>query len=119
MTGRILPNGNIIEVRQGDSFTIRLKITKNNSQIDLSDSVVKMQIRNFDDNSIKSELYATPIDITNGMFALILTPTTTSLEVGNYKTDIQLTTKDGAINTIFPADVNKIGVLRITEQVTR
>ena len=39
--------------------------------------------------------------------------------VGNYKTDIQLELPDGGVNTIFPADVNKIGVFRITPQVTK
>ena len=119
MTGRILPNGKVIEVRQGDSFTIRLSITKNNSRIDFTDAVVNMQVRSLDDNTLKFDLLATNIDVSKGQFALILTPTHTNLPVGEYKTDIQLTTKDGSINTIFPADVNRVGVLRITEQVTR
>ena len=119
MTGRILQNGNVIEVRQGDSFTIRMNITKNNSVIDFSGSKINMQVRGFEDNTLKFDLLATNIDISKGQFALIFTPTHTSLPVGDYKTDIQLTTKDGSINTIFPADVNKVGILRITEQVTR
>ena len=119
MTGRILQNGNVIEVRQGDSFTIRMNITKNNSRIDLSDAKINMQVRGFEDNSLKFDLLATNIDVEKGQFALILTPTNTNLPLGDYKTDIQLTTEDGSINTIFPADVNKVGIFRITEQVTR
>lgn len=119
MTGRILPNGNVIEVRQGDSFTIRLKITKNNAEIDLSNSSVQMQVRSFDDDSVKFDIIASPINIAQGIFAIILTPSHTDIPVGDYKTDIQLSTNDGLINTIFPSDVNKIGILRITEQVTR
>jgi hypothetical protein len=119
MTGRILQNGNVIEVRQGDSFTIRLNITKNSSKIDFTDAVISMQVRGFEDNTLKFDLLATSIDVEKGQFALILTPMHTGISVGDYKTDIQLTTKDGSINTIFPADVNKVGILRITEQVTR
>lgn len=119
MTGRILQNGNVIEVRQGDSFTIRMNITKNNSRIDFTDAKINMQVRGFEDNTLKFDILANTIDAGKGQFALVLTPTHTSLPVGDYKTDIQLTTNDGSINTIFPADVNKVGVLRITEQVTR
>lgn len=119
MTGRILQNGNVIEVRQGDSFTIRMNITKNNSRIDFTNAKINMQVRGFEDGGIKFDLLATTIDTDKGQFALVLTPTHTSLPVGDYKTDIQMTTNDGSINTIFPADVNKVGVLRITEQVTR
>lgn len=119
MTGRILQNGNVIEVRQGDSFTIRINITKNNSRIDFAGAKINMQVRGFTDNTLKYDLLATNIDIAKGQFALIMTPAHTSLPIGDYKTDIQLTTNDGSINTIFPADVNKVGILRITEQVTR
>lgn len=119
MTGRILQNGNVIEVRQGDSFTIRMNITKNNSRIDFAGAKINMQVRGFEDNTLKYDLLANTIDISRGQFALVLTPTHTNLPVGDYKTDIQLTTNDGSINTIFPADVNKVGILRITEQVTR
>ena len=119
MTGRILQNGNVVEVRQGDSFTIRMNITKNNDRIDFTNAKINMQVRGFEDNTLKFDLLATNIDASKGQFALILTPSHTNLPVGDYKTDIQLITNDGHINTIFPADVNKVGILRITEQVTR
>ena len=118
MTGRILQNGNVIEVRQGDSFTIIMKITKNSSKINLAGAKVDMQIRD-DEGFVKSNILATPVDVENGKFVLLLTPSHTSLPVGSYKTDIRLTTPDGGINTIFPADVSKIGILRITENVAR
>jgi hypothetical protein len=119
MTGRILQNGNVIEVRQGDSFTIRMNITKNSSRIDFTGAKINMQVRGFADDSLKYDLNAEPIDLGKGQFVLKMMPAHTNLPIGDYKTDIQLTTNDGSINTIFPADVNKVGILRITEQVTR
>lgn len=118
MTGRILQNGNVIEVRQGDSFTIIMNITKNNSKINLSGARVDMQVRD-DEGSVKFNLSSTPIDAENGKFVLSLAPAHTNIPLGSYKTDIKLITPDGGVNTIFPADVTKIGILRITESVTR
>lgn len=118
MTGRILQNGNVIEVRQGDSFTIKINIHKGEGDFDLTGSEVTMEVRKMDDNELKFSKLATEIDIQKGLVALILTPADTSIEVGEYKTDIQLSTPDGQINTIFPSDVNKIGIFRVTEQVT-
>lgn len=118
MTGRILQNGNTIEVKKGDSFTIIMKITKNNSKINLSGAKVDMQVRD-DEGLVKFKITSIPVDAENGKFVLSLTPSHTDLPVGSYKTDIRLTTPDGGVNTIFPADVSKIGILRITESITR
>lgn len=118
MTGRILPYANIIEVRQGDSFVIKLKIHKGVKDFDLTDAKVNMQVRNIEDNALKFDLTAEPIDAQKGEFALLISPTESNIDVGSYKTDIQLSTSDGQINTIFPADVNKVAIFRITEQVT-
>lgn len=118
MTGRILQNSNVIEVRQGDSFTIRLQFKKGCEVIDLTSSRVTMQVRNEAGDVLLDKL-ATEVDLANGKVALILTPSDTSFEVGDYNTDIQIEMPDGSINTIFPADVNRVGIFRITEQVTR
>ncbi len=118
MTGRIIPNANIIEVRQGDSFSIKINIKKNDEHIDMTGSQIKMQVRGRDDNTLKFTLPATPIDIAKGWFVLLLTPEQTNINVGDYDVDIELTTPDGSINTIFPSDVKKIGIFRITRQVT-
>ena len=118
MTGRIKENTNLIEVRQGDSFTIDICMKKDNEAIDLTGSEVKMQCRKADDTVLWT-LIGTDVDVLNGKVALVMTPTHTSIDVGDYKTDIEVTFADGTVNTIFPQDVNKIGTLRITEQVTR
>lgn len=119
MTGRILQNGNVIEVRQGDSFTIRIAMKKNDQAINLTGAKVNMQVRGFNDDSLKFDLLATEIDVQAGLVALIITPEMSKIDPGDYKTDIQVSFPDGSINTIFPADVNKIGIFRVTEQVTR
>ena len=118
MSGRILARSNLIEVRQGDSFSIRLHIKKSHQNLDLSSSKLNMQVRDNEDNIVINK-QADAIDIKSGKMIFILTPEDTNVPVGDYKVDIELSLPDGSINTIFPADVNKIGIFRITEQVTR
>ena len=116
MSGKI--SNNIITVRQGDSFTLNLQINDEHGLVDLSDSELIMQVRGNNDVLV-FEVLGTPVDLEHGKTAIILTPLQTNIAVGQYKCDIQLTTKDGSVNTIFPADVNQIGVFSVTEQVTR
>jgi len=115
MTGRIIKN--LIEVRQGDSFPINLQISKNNKPVDLTGFSLLMQVRD-KDNNLMFAVDGTEIDVTNGKIALLITPEQTKIDVGDYKTDIQLTGADGSVNTIFPANVNQVATFRITPQVT-
>lgn len=117
MTGRII--NNLIEVRQGDSYPINLELTnsKTKKPVDLTGATLQMQVRDEEGNLMFS-LNGTDVDVLSGKMALILSPTQTSIPVGDYVTDIQLTTSDGLVHTIFPANVNQIGVFRITQQVT-
>lgn len=115
MTGRI--TNNLIEVRQGDSFTIRFQFRDRCKPIDMSGSKVTMQVRDEFGKVLISKL-ATEVDLAHGKFALMLTPLDTSIEVGDYNTDIQIEMPDGRINTFFPSDVRKTGIFRVTEQVT-
>lgn len=119
MTGRIIANSSVIEVRQGDSFKIKLKLAAKNKQIDLSGLKIVMQVRQQNDDALVFQKQAETVDEAAGVYMLRLSPAETSAPVGNYKTDIQLELPDGGVNTIFPADVNKIGVFRITPQVTK
>lgn len=117
MTGKVKPE--LIEVRQGDSFTINVAVNKCCGQpIDLTGASLLMQVRTTSGELVFS-VSGTDVDVLNGKMALLLTPTETSAEVGDYITDIQLTMADGSINTIYPANVNKIATFRITEQVTQ
>lgn len=115
MTGRIV--NNLIEVRQGDTYVINVDLKKGCCPIDLTGASLLMQVRD-DGGSLMFECEGTDVDVLKGKMALILTPAMTSIEVGDYNTDIQLTTADGNINTIFPENVNAIATFRITEQVT-
>ena len=118
MSGRILPNSNVIEVRQGDSFTIKLHIKKNDKYIDLSGAELRMQARDNKDRVVL-DILGESINVVEGKMAILITPENSNIEIGDYNCDIQLKTSDGSINTIFPANVNQIGILRITKQVTR
>lgn len=116
MTGRIV--NNLIEVRQGDSFTINLEVKdKCGKPINLTGASVLMQVRDSGGNLI-FQVGETPVDVLKGKVALMITPTMTASPVGEYNTDIQLTTSDGKVDTLFPRDVNAIGTFRITPQVT-
>lgn len=115
MSGRIV--NNLIEVRQGDSFAINIQVKQNCKSVDLTGAVMLMQVRDTD-NDLMFSLSGTPVDVENGKMALLLTPTQTNIDVGDYNTDIQLTTTDGSVNTIFPANVNQIAIFRVTKQVT-
>lgn len=117
MTGRIF--NNVIEVRQGDSFAINVDIKDCCCKpVDLTDAALIMQVREKGSNVLIFSLAGTAVDAQNGKMALLLTPTHTNNPVGDYVTDIQLTTADGSVNTIFPSDVNKVATFRITAQVT-
>lgn len=116
MSGTV--QNNLITVRQGDSFAINLELKEGSKPVDLTGATLLMQVRDVEGN-IKFSLSGTSVDASQGKMALLLTPQETSIDVGDYVTDIQLTLSSGQVNTIWPANVNQIGVFRITEQVTR
>ena len=117
MTGRVF--NSVIEVRQGDSFTLNIEVREDCKPVNLSGATLTMQVRDKDSGNLLFGVTGTPVDAANGKMALIITPAmTASQAVGDYVTDIQLTTADGSVNTIFPADVNKVATFRITPQVT-
>ena len=116
MTGRVI--NNLIEVRQGDSFPLNLEIKRGCKPVNLTGAVLLMQVRDSDNNTLVWSLSGTPVDVINGKMALLITPTQTNIPVGDYVTDIQVTTSDGSVNTIFPANVNQIATFRVTRQVT-
>lgn len=115
MSGKVI--NNLIEIRQGDSFAMNFQIKNKCQPVDLTGAEMLMHVRDMDGN-LMFALSGTPVDVKSGKMALLFTPTQTSIPVGDYNTDIQITTSDGNVNTIFPADVNQIGTFRITEQVT-
>ena len=115
MSGTI--QNNLITVRQGDSFAINVCVRDGCKPINLTGATLLMQVRDAGGNVIFA-VSGTAVDVAHGKMALLITPAETSADVGDYKTDIQLTTADGTVNTIYPANVNAIGTFRITPQVT-
>ena len=115
MSGTI--QNNLITIRQGDSFTINLELKEKCQPVDLSGASLLMQVRD-QNNNVMFSVEGEPVDILNGKMALVLTPSMTNIALGDYNTDIQLTLADGSVNTIWPSNVNQIGTLRITQQVT-
>lgn len=119
MTGKINSVSNIITVRQGDSYDLYFQFrTSCGTPIDMTNSVIKMQAVNESEEPVLTKTAET-IDIKKGLFCLTLTPSETNIDVGDYQTDIQFQMPDGRINTFFPSDVNKVGILRITKQITK
>jgi len=116
MTGRIIKN--LIEVRQGDSFNIVLHFRNSQGvKIDLENSTFEMQVRDNDEHVIFSK--EGDVTISDASVCFALSPVETNKDIGDYKTDIQWIDKYGHVNTVFPQDINKIGIFRITQQVTR
>ena len=116
MTGRIV--NNLIEIRQGDSYPINVFVKEGCKPVDLTGATLLMQVRD-DNGNVKFTKQGTAVDVKKGKMVLLLSPTETSIPVGDYVTDIQITTADGAVNTIYPANVNQIATFRITPQVTQ
>ena len=117
MTGTI--NNNVITVRKGDSYAINLQVKNGCKPVDLTGATLLMQVREKDSNNLIFSVTGTAVDVKNGKMALLIIPSmTANVALGDYITDIQLTGADGSVNTIFPPDVNKIAIFRVTAQVT-
>lgn len=117
MAGKMNREG--IVVRRGDSFDILLHFRKNDgSDLDISGSALKMCAKNSDDGGKVFELSGEIVNAAAGKARLKLTPQQTKIAVGDYETDIELTLKNGDVHTIFPADITRTGLLRITKEVT-
>lgn len=115
MSGVILPN--MIIVRKGDSFDIVLQFRTDDKPLDLTDCIVKMTVRNGEDKVLftkSGEIF----EPASGKVRLKLSPSDTNIAPADYKTDIQIRLKTGDVHTVYPGDVNKVAVFRITQEVT-
>lgn len=115
MVGTITSKG--ISVRKGDSFNIILQFKHSEIPMDLSGCIIKLGVKNSADK-IMFEKIAEIIDATSGKARIVITPDESSIAVGEYKADIQITFKNGEVHTIYPQDINKLAYFRITEQAT-
>lgn len=110
-------NSSGIVVRKGDSFTIAIRFKTEQGVLDISGARIKMDVKDASDTLLFSKS-GELTDAINGLAAIELTPQDTNLDVGDYKTDIQITYTNGQVHTIFPQNINKVGYFRITNQVT-
>lgn len=118
MSGNIIIPSNIIEVRKGDTFIINFQINKGCSGVDLEGSTISMCARNKTTNAIVLDKQAVGVDMAKGKMALVIEPKDTqNLDVGDYVCVIKITFSDGNVHTIFPEDVKKVGIFRITPSV--
>lgn len=110
---------NKIVVRKGDSFDIVMQFRHGELQpMDLSQCLLKMSVRRQDGDLLFTKS-GEVIDVLSGKARLKLLPDDTDVEPGVYKTDIQLTLKNGDVHTVFPQEINQVGVFVVTEEVTQ
>ena len=72
MTGRII--NNLIEVRQGDSYSINIQVQKESKPVNLTGATLLMQVRD-ENNNLMFTLNGTSVDVINGKMVLLLSPT--------------------------------------------
>lgn len=106
----------MITVRKGDSFDIVFQMKADGKPMDLTDCEVKMNVK--DGDFLKFSKKGEMFEPENGKFRIKLTPAETSIDVGEYKTDVQIKLKNGDIHTIYPEDVNRVAVFKVTADVT-
>ena len=118
MTGRILPH--LIEVRQGDSFTIRLQFRNEKGFIDITGASLKMQVRNRLNNTIVLNKIGEIDDAVKGKAHIGIVPSDTKnlSTAGDYIADIQIVFASGEIHTIYPQDINKFAAFVVSQGVT-
>lgn len=115
MVGTITNKG--ITIRQGDSFPLKLYFKDEHGPKDITGSTVLMQVRN-SNNVLVISKEGVIENAEQGEVLLSLEPNDTNIELGDYVTDIQITDKNGNVNTIYPQNVNSVAFFRITAQVT-
>ncbi len=118
MVGRILPQ--MIEVKQGDSFTIPLQFKGRDGFIDITCSELKMEVRNSIDNKVLLSKKGVIDDAIKGKAHLSIIPADTKnlSSEGKYITDIQITFANGEVHTIYPGDVSKVAAFVVSQNVT-
>lgn len=115
MAGIMTPQG--ITVRQGDSFDIIMNFKSGRRNFDLTECHIKMAVRN-DNNEVIFSKDGEIIAAASGTARIKINPDDTNNSVGTYKTDIQLTLKNGDVHTIYPQNLNAVAYFKITPEVT-
>ncbi len=112
MTNQLTANS--ITVTQGDSMPILLSFNQ-----DISRSTVSMQVRDNTDTIIIDKRITKHLNPLKGETLIELTPQDTSVPVGTYQTDMEITFADGSNYTFYPPHIGQTACLHITKQITR
>lgn len=115
MTGVLKPYS--IVIRQGDSFNILLHFKTETKDLNLENCLLKMSVKDGNDKLVIDKT-GEILENHSGKARIKLTAEDTSIKCGDYKTDIQIRMENGDVHTVYPQDVNKTAVLRITPHVT-
>lgn len=118
MVGKITPN--YIEVRQGDNFTILLQFKDENKPINITGSILKMQVKNKVDLKTVITKQGIIDDGVNGKAHIAILPCDTKkLNVKDeFITDIQITFANGETHTVYPQIINKVASFIVSHHVT-
>ena len=111
---------NYITVRQGDSFTILFQFKDDKNFINISDSVLKMQVKNKANNKNVLVKHGIIDDEEKGKAHISILPEDTlkfNLK-DKYITDIQITFANGETHTIYPQNINTVASFIISQHVT-
>ena len=118
MVGIITPN--YIKIRQGDNFNILLQFKDEDKFIDISNSSLKMYVKNKFDNRTVLIKQGIIDDAVNGKSHISIVPEDTlRLKITDeYITDIQITFANGETHTVYPQNISQVASFIISQHVT-
>ncbi len=112
MTSKITATN--ITVTQGDTLPILLTFNQ-----DITRAVIAMQVRDENNQIVINKTVTEHLKPTTGETLLTLTPQDTSIPVGTYQTDMEITFPDGSNYTFYPPHIGKPACFHVTEQITQ
>ena len=114
MSGMMTENG--ILVRQGDSFDITMHFKKKDgSDMDISNAQIILSVK----DGSGSAVFLIEGDVTNGAqgkAVIKITPAYSAIEVGEYEANIKVIFANGDVHTIFPQDLSRNAMFKISER---
>lgn len=101
-------------ITQGDTLPIVLDFHQ-----DITDAVIRMQVRKESGELLIDKKVTTHSDASKGHSLITLTSQDTSIPVGTYQTDMEITFIDGTRYTFYPPTVGKSACFCVTPQITQ
>ncbi len=103
-----------ITVTQGDTLPILLTFNQ-----DITRAVIAMQVRDENNQVVIDKTVTEHLNPEKGETLLTLTPQDTSIPVGTYQTDMEITFADGSNYTFYPPQIGQSACFHITKQITQ